>query len=299
MGRASSAAVGVCLLIAGAAAGGCSDQPEPQPKPHATEIHSERVAAELPAGWSEIDEATSRIITPSQVFAVASESVTIRKPLRACHPPDSILAQLPRDGAYIEVSEGSAHGIHPRPQRLRLNRRSYDTYECSGPSHSLSFNERGRGLYVHAWFDPDRVSKATRKQAAAFINSLDVGRFGSRECSGDYAINPNLGFRGADGLSCADAALKWRDWIEPPAGLAACPSTFAHDHLIRATENIACQAVERFILEDFAPHPGGYVERASRFDCRIREPGGNAPLAVDCIDTDRGPSGPRFSFRFV
>ena len=66
-----------------------------------------------------------------------------------------------------------------RPTRIELDRNSFDTYECSGPSHSVGFHAHGRGLYIHVWFDQDQVSAANRHDAVDFLNSIDVGVFGS------------------------------------------------------------------------------------------------------------------------
>lgn len=73
-------------------------------------------------------------------------------------------------------------------------------------------------------------------------------------------------------------------------------------HELRVTDGITCGVAERFILggtKGFAPHPGGWIERSSRFTCRIREFDSEPGLHADCVDTDRGASGPRFTFVFA
>ena len=289
----------MCVLLGALAFGGCSDgEPAQSSVASATEIHRDKITAELPDGWSEIKGPTSRIIYPAPVFAVASDPAEVPKTLRACHPPDAILSQLPLDGVLIEVLEATPKGMAGRPAQIKLDRRSFATYECSGPSHSITFHEHGRGLYIHVWFNQDHVSPAKRRDAADFLNSIHVGVFGSGECPGGLGAKAGQSFEGADGLSCRDAARKWADWIVPTDRMNRCPSVFANSHSIQATDRIACQAVERFILEDFAPHPGGWIERAGRFDCRITESKGVGGIGVDCVDTDRGAAGPHFRFRF-
>src|SRR4029078_1550039 len=86
--------------------------------PSAAEIQRDKITAELPDGWSEIKGPTSRIIYPAPVFAVASDPAEVTKTLRACHPPDAILSQLPLDGVLIEVLEATPKGMAGRPAHI-------------------------------------------------------------------------------------------------------------------------------------------------------------------------------------
>ena len=289
--------VAFSLALSCSAAALAESQPN-RPLPSGTEIQRDKITAELPRGWSEIKGPTSRIIYPAPVFAVASDPAEVPKTLRACHPPDAILSQLPPDGVLIEVLEATPKGMDGRPAHIKLDRKSFDTYECSGPSHSITFHEHGRGLYIHVWFNQDHVSATKRSDAVDFLNSIDVGVFGSGECPGGLGAKAEPELRRRRRALVQDAAHKWADWIVPAERMQRCPSVFANSHAIRATDRIACQAVERFVLEDFAPHPGGWIERSSRFDCRITESTGKGGIGVDCVDTDRGPEGPHFRFRF-
>ena len=223
----------------------------------------------------------SRIIYPAPVFAVASDPAVVPRTLRACHPPDAILGQLPLDGVLIEVLEATPKGIDGRPAEIKLDRKSFATYECSGPSHSVGFHEHGRGLYIHVWFNQGHVSATNRSDAVDFLNSIEVGVFGSRECPGAPGARADPSFEGADGLSCREGDDAGRTGSCRRSGCSAVRACSPTATRFEATDRIACQAVERFVLEDFAPHPGGWIERSSRFDCRIR----SAPAAAGITST--------------
>jgi hypothetical protein len=234
---------------------------------------------------------------PGPLFTVASAPVEVNRRPRVCHSPDRILERLPADGAVIQVNDWAPEGLPARPAKIKLDRESYGSYECSGRSHSLAFHENGRGINVTAWFVQEFGDPAVRHQAAEFLNSLEVRGFPSRECPDDFGVAGNRGFDGADGLSCGEAAHLWSEWIVPPEKLTPCEGRDPHG--VQVTDGITCGIVERFILGGtfgFAPHPGGWIERKDRFTCRIREFNSNPRLRVDCLDTDRGPSGPRFTF---
>ncbi|HET6829744.1 MAG TPA: hypothetical protein VFH44_00210, partial [Solirubrobacterales bacterium] len=201
---------------------------------------------------------------------------------------------------FVRVYDWAPKGLPARPATIKLDRVSYGSYECSGRSHSLAFHENGRGIDINVWFVQGQADPAVRHQAVELLNSLEVREFPSRECHRDLGVTGDHGFRGADGLSCGEAALLWNEWIVPPEKLTPCPKAGA-THDLRVTDGITCGIAERFILggtRGFAPHPGGWIERKERFTCRIREFESSPGLHVDCLDTDRGPSGPRFTFRF-
>jgi hypothetical protein len=266
-----------------------------------TVIRKDRVSAQLPAGWSEIKEPISNIVEPSPLFAVASEPVEVDSLPRGCNASAAV-DQLSSSGALVSVLGTAPQRLPSRPAEIKLNRSTYANYECAGPSHQVAFHQNDRGVYVNVWFDPDRVDPVVRRQAVAFVNSLELRDFPSRECNDDYGVDGLEDFEGVDGLSCGEAALLWKVWAVPPTKLNRCTRT-GSDHSVRVTDGITCGVAERFILggtKGFAPHPGGWIERADRFTCRIRDfnPRSNPGLYVDCLDTDRGPSGPRFTFRF-
>lgn len=304
MGRASRASV-VMLVVGALTFTGCAEtageESTVDQSPAGKVIRNDRVSAQVPAGWFEIKEPISNTIEPSPLFAVASEPLEIDSPSRDCSASAAI-DQLSPSGALVSVLGTSPQRLPSRPAEIKLNRSTYDAYECAGPSHKVVFHQNDRGVYINVWFDPDRVDPRVRGHAVAFANSLELRDFPSRDCNGDYSVGEPDGFEGADGLSCGEAALLWNEWVVPPARMTGCART-GRDHSVRVTDGITCGVAERFILgatTGFAPHPGGWIERADRFTCRIRDfsPRANPGLYVDCLDTDRGASGPRFTFRF-
>jgi len=197
MGRASTAAaavlvVGVLTLI------GCaetaSDEPGADRSREGAMLSKDRVSAEIPAGWSEIEEPISSIVDPAPLLAVASEPLEVDAPPRGCGPSAALLDQIRPSGALVEVLEASPprRGPSPwrdfpsRPARIELDRDTYDTYECAGSSHQIVFRENGRGVYVHVWFDPERVDPKIRRQAVAFVNSLEL-----RDVRGEQSSVPH------------------------------------------------------------------------------------------------------------
>lgn len=301
MGRASRATA-VVLVVGGLTLLGCDettrDGSVADPSTAGKVISKERVSAQLPEGWSEVKGPTSKIIEPGPLFTVASEPVEVDPPLGGCNPSAAI-DDLGPSGALVAVLGTQPQRLPARTARIRLNRNTYGNYECAGPSHQLAFHQNDRGVYINVWFDPDRVDPMVRRQAVAFVNSLELRDIPSRECSHDSADED---FEGVDGVSCGEGALLWSEWNIPAAKLTRCTRT-GSDHSVRVTDGVTCRVAERFILggtKGFAPHPGGWIERADRFTCRIRDfsPRSNPGLHVDCLDTDRGASGPRFTFRF-
>jgi hypothetical protein len=236
------------------------------------------------------------------LFTVASAPLgTIRRPPPVCGTPDAVLDRLPADGAVVQVAVWQPQRLPARPEPITLDRSTFGTYECSGRSHEINFHENGRGVHIVVWLDPGRVDPEVRHQAVELLNGLDVRGFPSGECDRDFGAGGASGFRGADGLSCGEAAHLWTEWMVPPRELTPCERT-GHVHEVRVSDGITCGVAERFILggtTGFAPHPGGWIERSSRFTCRIREFSSEPGLHVDCIDTDRGASGPRFTFVFA
>jgi hypothetical protein len=239
---------------------------------------------------------------PVSLLTVASAPLgPIRRPPPVCGTPDAVLDRLPADGAAVQVSEWQPERMPARPDPITLDRSTFGTYECSGRSHEINFRENGRGVHVVVWLDPGRVDPEVKREAVGLLNGLEIGGFPSGECDRDFGVGGTSGFRGADGLSCGEAAHLWTEWMVPADDLTPCERT-GQAHEVRITGGITCGVAERFILggtKGFAPHPGGWVERSGRFTCRIREFSTQPGLRVDCVDTDRGASGPRFTFVFV
>lgn len=304
MGRASRATI-AAVLVLGAAMVGCAERTgvdETAAGGSDSTVSRERISAELPPGWSEVETPPARGY-PTSLITLASAPVgTIHEPPPVCGTPNAVFDRLPADGAVVQISAWQPQRLPARPDPIVLDRSTFGTYECSGRSHEIDFHENGRGVHIVVWLDPGRVDPGVRRQAVELLNGLEVRDFPSGECDRDFGVAGASGFRSADGLSCREAARLWTGWTVPPERPTACERT-GHVHEVRITDGITCGVAERFILggtKGFAPHPGGWIERSSRFTCRIREfaprPGG---IHVDCVDTDRGASGPRFTFVFA
>jgi hypothetical protein len=93
------------------------------------------------------------------------------------------------------------------------------------------------------------------------------------------------GVAGVDGLRCEDAQellAGWPDLRSVSASLEPCERDGAgFDY--RVDPSISCDQVARFVGEEFAPHPPGWLERKAGFTCRIEELGGGG-LSVGCTD---------------
>lgn len=291
---AAAMALTGCVLIAGCLAPAETGRGGPE----RTEVRSRGLTARLPAGWTQADAGSWRRFVstgnPAPLLVAASAPFAGGGPLGVCARPEAAIDRIGPGGVLVEIDEVDPGRLTRRPHRIRLSRRTFAPYECSGPSHLVYFREGSRGIAVHVWLDPSTVDPAARAAAVRLLNSIRVSSYGSGEC-GEAG---GSGFEGRDGLSCREAALLWRHPPRPPEALRPCPSRFAVSHRIEATGKVACRAVERFILGDFAPHPGGWVERAGRFDCRITDAPGRPGIGATCVDGSRGAAGPRFRFRF-
>lgn len=302
MGRASRAAAAELVIIAAAVAG-CAERTgvDETAAGNGSVVHHERITAELPPGWSEVEMPRAEGY-PVPLMTLASAPIgPIGTPPPVCGTPDAVLDRLPADGAAIQLSEWQPERMPARPAPIVLDRSTFGAYECSGRSHEIDFHENDRGVHVVVWLDPGRVDPDVRRGAVELLNGLEVRDFPSHECDRDLGVAGASGFRGADGLSCGEATLLWTEWMVPADVLTPCERT-GHVHDVRITDGITCGVAERFIVggtKGFAPHPGGWVERSSRFTCRIREFAGEPGLHVDCVDTERGASGPRFTFTFA
>lgn len=300
MGRASRA-VTAGLCAAAFALAGCAEPigvGETAADGADSLVNHERINAELPPDWSEVEMPKAQGYPAPLMTLTSAPLRPIDRPPPVCGTPDAVLDRLPVDGAAIQISEWQPQRMPARPERIALDRSTFGAYECSGRSHVVNFHENGRGVHVVVWLTPGRVDPEVKRQAVRLLNGLKVHAFPSGECDRDFAVGGTSGFRGADGLSCGEAALLWTEWMVPAAELTACERT-GHVHEVRVTDGITCGVAERFIVggtNGFAPHPGGWIERSGRFTCRIREFSTEPGLHVDCVDTDRGASGPRFTF---
>ena len=185
MGQASRAGTplllfATLLLVACGARGG-ADETASDAAASAV-VTNERVSAELPRGWSRVAMPTIDTRPETLLLTVASSPVTADQQPDICHTPDHLINQLPSGGALVQVSAGAPQRLPGRPPNVKLDRSSYGSYECTGRSHQLAFHQNGRGIHVTAWFDPDRVDPSVRRQAVAFVDSIDVKGFPSREC---------------------------------------------------------------------------------------------------------------------
>lgn len=173
----TAAAALLALALVGLGCGQTADSP---PAAAAT------VHAALPAGWHRIRGPINEVIEPAQVLAAAS--VPLRLPERSAHgcSTDELRRRLPPGAAAVQLVEatmGPGEASHPnlrkyppRPDPFRLERRSYATYECNGPSYNIAFRDRGRAFQAFVWLDLRHVDPAVRAQAVALLNSLRVSR---------------------------------------------------------------------------------------------------------------------------
>lgn len=143
------------------------------------------VEVRLPPGWHAIRGPVSAITEPAQAVAAASLPLRLGPPKSGCSP-DVLLERLPPDQVAVqilEVTQGPGgsdqprlHAFPRRPARFALDADSFDTYECSGPSHSIPFRDHDRGFHAYVWLNPARVDPKVRAQTVALLNSLEISR---------------------------------------------------------------------------------------------------------------------------
>lgn len=173
--------IAAAALVVLAFGSGCGQTADSPPATAAT-IH-----ATLPAGWQPIRGPVNEVTEPAQVLAVAS--VPLRLPERSAHgcstaglrlrlPPSAVAVQLvgATMGSSGDASHPNPRKYPPRPEPFRLDRRSYDTYDCYGPSYNIAFRDHGRAFQAFVWLDPRHVDPAVRAQTVALLSSIRVSR---------------------------------------------------------------------------------------------------------------------------
>ena len=159
---------------------GSSAEESSATSPQATSV----VSAQLPDGWQWIQRPVNGVTEPAQALAASSFPVADDvPPSRGCSP-NSILDQMPADGAFVQVVEstqGPGDADHPqlrkyprRPASFRLDDRYFATYECSGRSYNISFRDHHRAFQAFVWLKPNRVDPQIRAQAIDLLDSLQV-----------------------------------------------------------------------------------------------------------------------------
>ena len=217
------------------------------------------LSAVIPDGWQAIRKRISAVTEPQQILAAASYRLDLGDAPRAGCLPRAALRQMPLDGALLQVIEytprRTVSELPPRPESLRYSDGAFGPFECAGPSHQFSFNDRGRSIQAQVWFSRDRVDPATRSEALQLIDSLELGRL-SR----------------ADLQACEEprGEVTGYNWRASVAG-------------------VSCERVGRFIQEHvFSPEVsraiGSEAEfAADDFDCSSRRLTSETGWRVSCV----------------
>ncbi|MFT3866614.1 MAG: hypothetical protein QM729_20320 [Solirubrobacterales bacterium] len=145
----------------------------------------------IPLGWHEVDRPLTAVILPVQVFAAATYPIVLHHRPGQCGPPRRVLAEMPPDGALLQVIEYPPRDErgHPirvprlprRPNRFSWSDATWANYECAGPSFQFDYRQAGRALQAQVWFRRDTVAPRLRGGALRILDNL---RFAAGGVSG-------------------------------------------------------------------------------------------------------------------
>lgn len=177
----------VALLIAARADGRppTSTDGQADPSPHWT-------VSPFPPGWHEVDRRLTGVLIPVQVFAAATYPIVLHHRPGQCGPPKVVLAEMPPDGALLQVIEYPPRAAgHPlrvprlprRPARFTWADATWAPFECAGPSYQFTYRQSGRALQAQVWMNPATVAPDLRAGALKLLDNLG-------EESGRLALPP-------------------------------------------------------------------------------------------------------------
>ena len=171
------AVAAVALLIA-ARADGQVEVPNERPLAPSPEWS----ASPLPLGWHEVHRRLTGVLIPVQTFAAATFAIHLDHRPGQCGPPRSVLAQMPADGALLQVIEYPARALDGHPLRVpRLPRRpahftwpdaTWASFECAGPSYKFDYRQTHRALQAQVWLTPTTVAPSLRAGALKILDNL-------------------------------------------------------------------------------------------------------------------------------
>jgi len=138
--------------------------------------------APLPPGWHEVDRPLTGVLIPVQVFAAATYPIVLHHRPAQCGPPRSVLAEMPPDGALLQVIEYPTRALDGDPLRVpRLPRRparfswadaTWASFECAGPSYKFDYRQAGRALQAQVWMKRATVAPHLRAGALKILDNL-------------------------------------------------------------------------------------------------------------------------------
>jgi hypothetical protein len=170
----------VALLIA-ARADSRGDGPRGDHRPSPPQARPAAWAAPLPPGWHEVDRRLTGVLVPVQIFAAATYPIVLHHRPGQCGPPQSVLAEMPPDGALLQVIEyPSRVDGHPlrvprlprRPDRFNWADATWAPFECAGPSFQFTYRQSGRALQAQVWMNPATVAPRLRAGALRILDNL-------------------------------------------------------------------------------------------------------------------------------
>jgi len=173
--------------------------------------------AALPPGWHEVDRQLTGVLIPVQVFAAATYPIVLHHRPGQCGPPRSVLAEMPPDGALLQVVEYPPRALDGDPLRVpRLPRRpahftwadaTWARFECAGPSYKFDYRQAGHALQAQVWMHPTTVAPRLRARALEILDNLKKERPANRrtalnsDCHRTLPGDPNLTFFHRSALS--------------------------------------------------------------------------------------------------
>jgi hypothetical protein len=139
----------------------------------------------LPANWTAGNAGTLTIQTPPGWTFSGNPAPLVELaegnwpfPNGGSCGPEAALRSMPRDGAFIWLSEivlgPREGGFPPRPARFSLRGLRPIRRECSGAPYLIQFRDHGRAFQAQIAFGPD-ASAATKTEAMRSLSSLRVG----------------------------------------------------------------------------------------------------------------------------
>jgi hypothetical protein len=179
--RDRAIAIGLAVAVVALLIAARADGRPPFSGGRGTDPNPRWTVSPLPPGWHEVDRRLTGVLIPIQVFAAATYPIVLHHRPGQCGPPKAILAEMPPDGALLQVIEYPPRAAgHPlrvprlprRPARFTWADATWAPFECAGPSYKFTYRQSGHALQAQVWMHRATADPALRAGALRILNRL-------------------------------------------------------------------------------------------------------------------------------